>query len=462
MGLGRRHTSARDRAAGVSTITLPGPAGRALELSLGDPADHIPAMILRRRRFYELDLLEDLCTRAAPGLVIDVGAHLGNHTVWLAAAGFEVLALEPAPAYELLCRNVARNGLAPRVRALQVAASREPGWGRLAPLRTGNTGMTAITDDPMGTIALRPVDQILDELRAETRVPRVTVIKVDVEQAELAVLEGARQTIVRDRPLLYVEADGDARHAAVTAFLAPLGYREFGRYAITPTYGFAHESALGDGTPTVSVAIMAHPDRGPFVADLCARLDGTAHVIWDQCNSRWDTGRRSLLAFGPGATHHLVIQDDALPARDLLAGVTNAVRAQPRSPISFYLGKHRVRFVQAMEQARRQRSPWITASELCTGVAVVLPTAWIPAVVAWGDQQSIENYDVRLSGWCEQQGIPVLYSVPSLVDHRRGDTSPSLIPGRTSRHRVAYHFLGMHRSATGLRWTGPAVAVRPP
>ena len=57
------------------------------------------------------------------GLAIDVGANVGFHTVYLARRFKHVLALEAHPStYQLLCQNIAANGVAARVTALQFAA----------------------------------------------------------------------------------------------------------------------------------------------------------------------------------------------------------------------------------------------------------------------------------------------------------------------------------------------------
>jgi hypothetical protein len=65
---------------------------------------------------------------------------------------------------------------------------------------------------------------------------------------------------------------------------------------------------------TLSVAIMAHPKRAALVDGILARLDrDDVPVIWDEQGSRWDTGRRAMLAYDPSCTHHVVIQDDIIP-----------------------------------------------------------------------------------------------------------------------------------------------------
>jgi hypothetical protein len=55
--------------------------------------------------------------------------------------------------------------------------------------------------------------------------PACHMIKIDVEGMEKPVLDGARQTIARFRPLLYVEDDRPNKHAELIATLFDLEYR---------------------------------------------------------------------------------------------------------------------------------------------------------------------------------------------------------------------------------------------
>jgi hypothetical protein len=75
----------------------------------------------------------------------------------------------------------------------------------------------------------------LDAYAAARNVARVDLIKIDVEGAELGVLQGAANLLARDHPLLHLEVSyGWARAfgygpAEVVAFLAGLGYSAFYR-----------------------------------------------------------------------------------------------------------------------------------------------------------------------------------------------------------------------------------------
>ena len=208
----------------------------------------------------------------------------------------------------------------------------------------------------------------------------------------------------------------------------------------------------------ISVAVMAHPKREAWVPDLVDRIDADVQVVWDQKNDRWDTGRRSLLAYDPDATHHLVVQDDALVCRDLVAGLERAVVHSQFHPVGLYVGMVRPSAAQvgmAVRNAMFARSPWVKMEGPWWGVGILLPTEHIPDIVKFGDQKaSVANYDMKISRWYKTQNIDCWYTFPSLVEHRHGDGNPSLIPGRTGKGRRAHAFIGEDVSALTVDWAG--------
>lgn len=416
--------------------TLNGP-GRKIRVDLDDPEDHISRRILRRRDWYEKDLLEDLRRRRPRGTAVDVGAHIGNHTLWMAAVcGLDVVAIEPNPVTgSQLLRNIQLNQLEAKVRVFPVAAGAHEGTARLETLNPGNSGMTRAVEDAAGTIPMITIDSL--------NLSDVGVIKVDVEGHEIEILKGASETLTRCRPLLYIEADSEESRARAEAFLQPFGYECFGCYALTPTYGFS-VSIRGD--VNLSATIMAHPARQRFVGELIGALDGPVSITWDRQNDRWETGRRSLLAVDPDATHHLVLQDDSVICRDLLASAARAAAEHPDTPISLYLGRqrpHGAKFITIVAAAKAKGQRWVLFPELCWGVAIIIPRNLVEPIVAYGDKLTkIANYDKRISKYLERERIPVWYTLPSLVDHRAGAENPSLIPGRTGMNRVAHWFIG--------------------
>ncbi|HEV2929907.1 MAG TPA: FkbM family methyltransferase, partial [Propionibacteriaceae bacterium] len=71
------------------------------------------AKILRSGTPYEAGVLADMASLGLTGAAVDVGANIGNHSLWLAVVcGLSVEAFEPDPAnLSRLRHNVALNGL---------------------------------------------------------------------------------------------------------------------------------------------------------------------------------------------------------------------------------------------------------------------------------------------------------------------------------------------------------------
>jgi FkbM family methyltransferase len=148
---------------------------------------------------------------ATPGAVaLDVGANVGGYALllgrWVSPGG-RVYAFEPAPdAFDGLTRHVRLNGLAGVVVPVREAAAGSTGTGRLA--ADGVSGANRLGGE--GGAAVATVT--LDDFCAREGI-RPTVIKIDVEGAELEVLRGGRSTLRRCRPVVAFEHGlGSADH----------------------------------------------------------------------------------------------------------------------------------------------------------------------------------------------------------------------------------------------------------
>jgi FkbM family methyltransferase len=150
-----------------------------------------------------------------PGLVIEVGANMGIHTVpmgrFLAQHGRTMLAFEPQPViFQQLCANLALNGLT-NVRALPFACGRENGAVTFEVpdyQSVGNFGSTSMSDEKRGAGGTGR-QEIVQCVRLDSLVTSgaVGLIKIDVEGFEQRVLEGCEGILARCHPLLYVEND---------------------------------------------------------------------------------------------------------------------------------------------------------------------------------------------------------------------------------------------------------------
>jgi len=167
-----------------------------------------------------------------PGMnVVEVGANIGAHTVPLArlcAPGL-LYAFEPQQrVFQLLCANLAANDIK-NVVATPDAVAEAAGWARLPNLRYDrdlNYGGVEVLPDAqspgdMPTVRVRVT--ALDDMELAA----CHFLKVDVEGFEAQVLRGARRTIERCRPVLYVENDRPERQQELISLIDELGYSQF-------------------------------------------------------------------------------------------------------------------------------------------------------------------------------------------------------------------------------------------
>ena len=183
--------------------------GRRVRFAVDDPGDSVQKH-LGRGSFYEPGLLRrhvELVPRGTT--VVDVGANVGNHSVFYALSGAgRVYPFEPNPrANVLLRRTVAAD---PGLEAIDLTHA-DLGVGaeaaELFPHTPGrrNLGSTRLAEH--GEEGEVPVQVV--PLDAVTLQGRVTLLKVDVEGMELGVLAGAEQLLAEHRPALAIEVDDE-------------------------------------------------------------------------------------------------------------------------------------------------------------------------------------------------------------------------------------------------------------
>lgn len=211
---------------------------------------------------------------------------------------------------------------------------------------------------------------------------------------------------------------------------------------------------------------MAHPDRAGEV-DRLRRALGTSHgvtpVYWDgegkasgNGDRVWRTARGAWQLADPDVDWHVLLQDDAVPCADLLAGLERALAyVPPDAVVSCYLGTGRnvpIRWEAMAGAAERAGATWVKSQKLMWGVCIALPVKLIPEMIAHADRRSGVPDDMRVAGWAEKYGHEVWYTWPSLVDHL---PVPSLTKHK-ARERVARRHL--QGSALAVDWSGRAVS----
>ena len=206
-------------------------------------------------------------------LVLDVGANLGVYTVVSAVQGARVVAFEPnSSARGSLLANISLNGLTDRVQVSSHALADFTGTAAFTTDLEECNHLLVGAADHSAPVEVRQLDEV--------GLPRgpVTLIKIDVEGFDEAVLRGARKTLVRDRPVLIIETWGGAH--AIRVLLADLGY-EFFLFCQALTKlppDFAEDANL----------IAIHRERVPWVRERIADTTGVpgraprARWVWRQ------------------------------------------------------------------------------------------------------------------------------------------------------------------------------------
>jgi FkbM family methyltransferase len=172
--------------------------------------------------FYEQGMLQHIAGMRREGVYLDVGANIGNHTLFFAqhCPATMVHAFEPI---QMLVAHVLENVEINDLSTVEVhpfGLSDEP---RLVDVNFNSTPYTLDC-------------KRLDDVHIDGR---IVVVKVDIEGMEAAFLRGARQTLRRHKPVLFVEAATVQELRAVTRELRQIGYEPTGRvFNATPTHEF--------------------------------------------------------------------------------------------------------------------------------------------------------------------------------------------------------------------------------
>ncbi len=137
-----------------------------------------------------------------------IGAHIGAVTTFLSDRFDNVVAFEAVPEiFAALERNVAD---LPNARAVHVGISDQPGqiYFEYAPGHTQLSHAHFDGEAPTlkGSVMVGPIQTVTIN---SFEFDRVSFMKIDVEGLELPVVEGARQTIERCRPVILIEQYGN-------------------------------------------------------------------------------------------------------------------------------------------------------------------------------------------------------------------------------------------------------------
>lgn len=224
---------------------------------IGDDVGFSPHMIFEG--YWEFWLTRYFAEAIQPGdTVIDIGANLGYYTVLaadLVGDSGRVVAIEPNPdVFRRLSASIAVNGFARRTQARNIALAGpgESGWRPFfVPQGEPKNGrFVAPGEDPAHLAAHGSVGEVALGKLDPDGFERVDFIKIDVEGAELAILDHLRPVLEKFRPKVVCEvnfARGYTWDDVAAAFgTDALSYLDF-HSAIKPlTRAMAETEQLGE------------------------------------------------------------------------------------------------------------------------------------------------------------------------------------------------------------------------
>ncbi|MCI8341770.1 MAG: FkbM family methyltransferase [Firmicutes bacterium] len=174
----------------------------------GYESDYVFQTIEKSRYFYEGKILNKWTGYFRDAKVLlDIGANLGNHTLyWAVNTDCEnIYSFEPyGPNFELLEENVKTNGLN-MVTAVNAGVGEKKSKAVVKSFDEGNFGATtlqeATEESSDETMEIIDIDSFVEEQKIE----RVDFAKIDTEGFEEKVIAGMKNVISKFRPVLWIE-----------------------------------------------------------------------------------------------------------------------------------------------------------------------------------------------------------------------------------------------------------------
>lgn len=194
--------------------------------------DYIFHYLLSMHKIFEIELISFLMEYISfTSVVIDVGGHIGNHSIQFAKKAKKVFAFEPM---ELNCqlfeKNLLLNGIK-NVKLFKIAVADVKcnlEVDKINSKLSTNLGAAFLQKSKNGFIPATTIDEVLIPILKD----RVSVMKFDVEEMEYFALLGAIKIIKKFHPVIYTEifrkrVGFKQKLENIRSILAPLGYKNY-------------------------------------------------------------------------------------------------------------------------------------------------------------------------------------------------------------------------------------------
>jgi hypothetical protein len=176
--------------------------------------------------------------------------------------------------------------------------------------------------------------------------------------------------------------------------------------------------------PVVSAAVMAHPSRVEAARDVAARLAPLPVRLAldpepDGPPSSMRAARLAFAAAAHGASHHLVVQDDVAVPPNFAVSATQAIARHPDAAVSLFV-EWGSRTATLVRWAALTGVSWVPmVNPYMPTIALALPAAVADELAGFlRTEATIEEADDEaVIRFLRRAGVPMLVSVPNLVEH---------------------------------------------
>ncbi len=210
---------------------------KIFNINFFDDKDHISRVARTSNTFYEIDLLDYIRSLGIRAKVaIDVGANIGNHSVYFGnfIADHVICVEANDELLPILESNCSQNQVNYEI------------IGKGLGEASGTASITFPIENNVGAAKLEKGngDIIITTLDDVAPATGVDLVKIDVEGMELDVLLGARRLLSTQHPHLVIEAATEDSLRDIKKLLSTYNYIKLSKWNATPTYHFAYRPTL--------------------------------------------------------------------------------------------------------------------------------------------------------------------------------------------------------------------------
>jgi FkbM family methyltransferase len=168
--------------------------------------------------------------------ILDIGANTGVFSLLAKRQNVDanVYSIEPIDTnFEVLSKNIQKNGF--DIHAEKVALSDKEGMAKMFMLKDRLNYMTSVNDNRYAkhpeiqgeteVIEIEVPIKTYSQIQEKYQIPKLDLIKIDVEGHEVEVLKAMYTQLERDKPLILIEVIGDENAVALDSMFKKLKYK---------------------------------------------------------------------------------------------------------------------------------------------------------------------------------------------------------------------------------------------